>query len=306
MVSLPLAKALLSVPNARASVPPSDFIAAGAGNDPPSRPAWVGLRGGGAVLSAAQMGRSIPGKRLLHGDPALPQPGPQLCWPYLRLEPSCSLLELPVLCPSSGLWSRMPKRVFRSLALEGREEGEHQSAAATPPLAGAAPHGLGGTALAPQLQPLLCSPVCEIIAPHLLFLLPGNRARQRIPPGGLFSPAGFPGRHRHMEYKARRARSSGAGNRAAAECPAGAPPAPRSEPASFPHPAPPGSAPLLPNRWENTAISSCSAEREHLPAARLLPGCCQAALLFGVPLGHQEPVTRPWRGQQRHPSTPCP
>lgn len=93
----------------------------------------------------------------------------------------------------------------------GREGGmgevgplDHRSAANTP---SAAARGLGGTALAPQLQPLLCSPVCEINAPHLLFLLPGNRARQRIKPGGLFSPARFPGRH--MEYKARRALSLG-------------------------------------------------------------------------------------------------
>ena len=56
-----------------------------------------------SVLSAAQMGRSIPQDSLVHGDLSRAEPGTQHCLAYLRLEPSCSLLEVPILCPSSGL-----------------------------------------------------------------------------------------------------------------------------------------------------------------------------------------------------------
>lgn len=55
------------------------------------------------MLGAAQMGRSIPGDSELRGDLLRAEPGPEPCLPYLRLELSCSLLELPALCPSSGL-----------------------------------------------------------------------------------------------------------------------------------------------------------------------------------------------------------
>lgn len=179
----------------------------------------------------------------------------------------------------------MPKRVFRSLALEGREGGrgevgwlDHQSAAAAPSLAGAAPRGLGGTALAPQLQPLLCFLVCETNAPHLLFLLPGNRARQRITPGGLFSPARFPGADtwniKHDELFPL--------EQVTEQLPSAQldPPAPRSSPASFPHPT--LSAAAL--RCSQTAGKT----QRFLPARQsrsisLLPGCCSPALLFGVP-----------------------
>lgn len=40
---------------------------------------------------------------------------------YLLLEPSCSLPAAPMPCLSSGLCSRIPKRVLSSLALEGRK-----------------------------------------------------------------------------------------------------------------------------------------------------------------------------------------
>lgn len=197
------------------------------------------------------------------------------------------------------------------MALEGREGGrgavgwlEHQSAAATPPLAEAAPHGLGGTALAPQLQPLLCSLVCEINAPHLLFLLPGNHARQRITPGELFSPARFPGRDtwniKHDEL-----------------VPLGQVteqlPSAQLEPLQLP------GANLLPfpipfSRQRSPALKPLGKHRDFFPPGRAgASPCCQAAARLLSFLGW------PWvarslsagRGegsapQQRHPPTPCP
>lgn len=56
-----------------------------------------------SVLSTAQMGRSIPRESLICGDLAWAEPGTEQCLAYLRLELSRSLLELPILCPSSGL-----------------------------------------------------------------------------------------------------------------------------------------------------------------------------------------------------------
>lgn len=41
--------------------------------------------------------------------------------PYLCLEPSCSLPAAPMRCASSGLWSRIPRRLLSSLALAGRK-----------------------------------------------------------------------------------------------------------------------------------------------------------------------------------------
>lgn len=183
------------------------------------------------------------------------------------------------------------------MALEGKEEGERwdrwtiRLLPPPPPLAGAAPHGLGGTVLAPQLQPLLCSLVYEINAPHLLFLLPGNHARQRIKPGGLLSPACFPPRDTwNVKHDELFPLGQATEQLLSAQL---EPPTSSPELTWFLFPShSPGSTPLLPNHWKNTAISFRSAEGEHLPAARLLLPCS----LFGVPLGPQKPVTRLWRG----------
>lgn len=134
----------------------------------------------------------------------------------------------------------------------------------------AAPHGLGGTALAPQLQPLLCSLVCEINAPHLLFLLPGNRARQRITPGGLFSPARFPGTDtwniKHDELF-----PLGQVTEQLPSAQLEPPPAPRSSPASFSHPTLPAAA----LRCSQTA-GKIHGDFFPLGRAGASP-CCQAA-----------------------------
>lgn len=122
--------------------------------------------------------------------------------------------------------------------------------------------------------------------PQLLFLLPGNHAQQCIKPRGLFPPACFLGSAACI-YKAPGAFSSGAGSRAAVECPAGAPTTP---PGSLeltwlllPSPSP-GSPTLLSKHWKNTAIAFCSAERECLPAVRLLQqGWCSPAFFWGAP-----------------------
>lgn len=64
----------------------------------PGPPGWDYVEGELRRWAGASLG-----KGMLHGDLARPEPGAEQCWAYLRLEPSCSLLELPVLCPSSGL-----------------------------------------------------------------------------------------------------------------------------------------------------------------------------------------------------------
>lgn len=227
---MPLAKALLSVPNARASVPPSDFIAAGAGKRSafPARLGGTTWRGSCALCCAD--GQEHPSEKAAPWGPnrallALPAPRAQL-----------QLAGAPSLVSQLGFMKQDAQaglQILGSGRERGREERERWDgwsiiSLLLPPLRwrGLHPTGRGGTALAPQLQPLLCSLVCGINAPHSLFLLPGNRARLRITPWGTVF-CSLP-RQRHMEYKARRAPSSGAGNRAAAERPAGAPPAPPS------------------------------------------------------------------------------
>lgn len=56
-----------------------------------------------SILPAVQMGRSTPGDSLVHRDLSWAEPGTWHCLPYLRLEHSCNLLEVPILCPSSDL-----------------------------------------------------------------------------------------------------------------------------------------------------------------------------------------------------------
>lgn len=69
----------------------------------PGPPGWDYVEGELCSLLRRWAGASLGKERLLHGDLARAEPGAEQCLAYLRLEPSCSLLELPVLCPSSGL-----------------------------------------------------------------------------------------------------------------------------------------------------------------------------------------------------------
>lgn len=109
----------------------------------------------------------------------------------------------------------------------------------------------------------------EINAPHLLFLLPGNHARQRIKPGGLLSPACFPPRDTwNVKHDELFPLGQATEQLLSAQL---EPPTSSPELTWFLFPShSPGSTPLLPNHWKNTAISFRSAEGEHLPAARLL------------------------------------
>lgn len=94
------------MPNARASSSPVRFYnwRSWEAIRLPCLPGWDCGEGElHSVLSAAQMGRSIPQDSLVHRDPSRGEPGTRRCSAYLRLEPSCSLPEVPILCPSSGL-----------------------------------------------------------------------------------------------------------------------------------------------------------------------------------------------------------
>lgn len=67
---------------------------------------------GTSCTASSQPSRASPGTAQPKGPTALA---------YLLLEPSCSLPAAPMPCLSSGLCSRIPKRVLSSLALEGRK-----------------------------------------------------------------------------------------------------------------------------------------------------------------------------------------
>lgn len=75
----------------------------------------------------AGSGAGLPGRTEPHpprqAEHPQGQPSPRgpAASAYLRLEPSCSLPAAPLPCLSSGLCSRIPKRVLSSLALEGRK-----------------------------------------------------------------------------------------------------------------------------------------------------------------------------------------